>query len=138
MKRLLVLLSLLVSAAAALADKPVAPLAIAGATNLTAEQLVEKLQNTPDLVIIDARRSEEYAKGHIEGAHILLDTDMTPPRLARLVRSKDTPVVFYCNGERCMRSTNAAHKALDWGYRQVFWFRGGWQEWTDKEMPVAR
>lgn len=137
MKRLLALLTLLVSAAA-VADKPVAPLAIAGATNLTTEQLVAKLQSTPELVIIDARRNEEYAKGHIEGAHILLDTDMTPPLLARLVRSKDTPVVFYCNGERCMRSTNAAQKAIDWGYRQVFWFRGGWQEWTEKAMPVAR
>ena len=31
---------------------------------------------------------------------------------------------------------DAIRKAMGWGYRNVFWFRGGWKEWTDKRLPV--
>lgn len=122
----------------AAADKPVAPAEIAGATNVTAEKLVEMVAATPQLVMIDARRQEEFEKGHIEGAVNLLDTDMTQAKLAKLVPGADAPVLFYCNGERCLRSTNAAKLALGWGYRKVYWFRGGWKEWSDKNLPVAK
>lgn len=138
MKTLVTLLMLLLTAVPALADKPIAPESIPGTSRVSAEQLVEMINTTPDLVIIDARHHKEYAKGHIEGAHYLLDTDMTPERLARKVPNKETPVVFYCNGERCARSTNAAKQAVSWGYRRVYWFRGGWQEWHDKGLPVSR
>ncbi|MDP2829999.1 MAG: rhodanese-like domain-containing protein [Sulfuricellaceae bacterium] len=122
----------------AAADKPVAPAEISGATGVSAEKLVDLLASTPQLVMIDSRRQEEFEKGHIEGAVNLLDTDMTQAKLARLVSSSSTPVLFYCNGERCLRSTNAARLALQWGYHKVYWFRGGWKEWGDKNMPVAR
>lgn len=138
MKPPLLLLSLLLATPPALADKPVAPDAIPGTTRITAEQLVELINSTPELVIIDARHHEEYAKGHIEGALFMLDTDMTPEKLGKKVHSKNTPVVFYCNGERCARSTNASQNAVSWGYRRVYWFRGGWQEWRDKGLPVSR
>lgn len=138
MKPLILLLTLLLTTTSALADKPVAPEAIPGTQLITAEQLVELINSTPGLVIIDARRHEEYARGHIEGAIFMLDTDMTPEMLKRKVRSKESPVVFYCNGERCVRSTNASIKAVSWGYKRVYWFRGGWQEWHSKGLPVSR
>ena len=122
----------------AAADKPVAPAEIAGATNVSAEKLVEMVAAMPQLIIIDARRQEEFEKGHIEGAVNLLDTDMTQARLAKLVAGTDAPVLFYCNGERCLRSTNAAKLALGWGYRKVYWFRGGWNEWSDKNLPITK
>jgi rhodanese-related sulfurtransferase len=138
MKPLILLLTLLLTATSALADKPVAPETIPGTQLITAEQLVELIDSTPGLVIIDARRHEEYARGHIEGAIFMLDTDMTPEKLSSKVRSKNNPVVFYCNGERCVRSTNASKKAVSWGYKRIYWFRGGWQEWHSKGLPVSR
>jgi rhodanese-related sulfurtransferase len=122
----------------AAADKPVAPAEITGATNVTAENLVEMVAAMPQLIIIDSRRSEEFEKGHVEGAFNLLDTEMTQAKLAKHVSGADTPVLFYCNGERCLRSTNAAKLALGWGYRKVYWFRGGWKEWSDKNLPIAK
>lgn len=138
MKPLFLLLPLLLAAIPAFADKPVAPETIPGTSRVTAEELVELISSTPDLVIIDARRNEEFAKGHIEGAVVMLDTDMTPEMLGSKVKNKETPVVFYCNGERCVRSTNAAKKAVSWGYHRVYWFRGGWQEWSKKGLPISR
>ncbi|MCW8918818.1 MAG: rhodanese-like domain-containing protein [Gammaproteobacteria bacterium] len=137
MKRLLLPLLLLCSTVAQ-AEKPVAPLHIPGATALSAEQLVELVLATPELVIIDARKEEEFAKGHIENAISLPDTEMSTEVLAVHVAHKQTPLLFYCNGERCLRSTNAAKKALSWGYKSVYWFRGGWVEWREKNLPVEK
>lgn len=122
----------------ALADKPVAPESVPGTTRVTAEQVAELILSTPKLVLIDSRHSEEYAKGHVEGAVNVLDADMTPSLLAKHVAKKDTPIVFYCNGERCLRSSNASRMAVEWGYKKIYWFRGGLAEWEEKKMPVTK
>jgi rhodanese-related sulfurtransferase len=77
-----------------------------------------------------------YEKGHIEGAVNLLNTSLRREDMEALCPDKTTPIVFYCNGTRCLRSSDAIRKAMGWGYRNVFWFRGGWKEWTDKRLPV--
>ena len=90
------------------------------------------------MVIIDSRHADEFAKGHIEGAVNLLDTDTSPETLARDLAGKSAPVLFYCNGERCLRSSNAAKTAVKAGYTKVYWFRGGWAEWVEKKMPITK
>jgi len=117
--------------------KPVVPEQIPGSSNLTAEQVIELILNEPDLVVIDARKKTEYIKGHIEGAKNMLNTHMTQQWLVNEVPAKDTPILFYCNGKRCLRSSDAVSKALSWGYENIFWFRGGWNEWTEKKLPVV-
>lgn len=132
------LLSFLLPVSAGLfaAEKPYAPATIPGAIIVSAEEVVELTLSRPELVIIDSRKKSEYTKGHIEGAVNLLNTSMRSESLAALSPNKSTPIVFYCNGIRCLRSSDAIRQAMDWGYRNVFWFRGGWKEWTDKRLPV--
>lgn len=137
MKKLLLPLLLLFSISAQ-AEKPTAPQHIEGAINLSAEQVIDLILATPVLVVIDARKQEEFTKGHIENAVSLLDTTMGEEALAQHVSDKATPLLFYCNGERCLRSSNAARKAIGWGYSKVYWFRGGWGEWREKQLPVAK
>ncbi|MDH5767233.1 MAG: rhodanese-like domain-containing protein, partial [Gammaproteobacteria bacterium] len=121
----------LVSSQSVLAEKPLAPEALPGVIRVSAEQAVELIVNIPNLVVIDSRKDIEFSKGHIQGSISLLDTDMTPENLAENVSDKAVPILFYCNGERCMRSSRAATKALEWGYKTVYWFRGGWNEWIE-------
>jgi rhodanese-related sulfurtransferase len=137
-KQMLMLLCLLVWLPLALAEKPRAPESVEGTTRVSAEAVVELVTTLPNLVIIDSRHEEEFAKGHIEGAINLLDVHMQRADLLRLARKPDTPLLFYCNGEYCPRSANAAKNAVAWGYRRVYWFRDGWQAWTDKQLPVTR
>lgn len=136
--RLALALFLLHFAFPTLADKPLAPDSVPGTLRVSAEQVVELILSSPKLVAIDSRHADEFAKGHIEGAINLLDTDTTPESLARHTHGKDIPVLFYCNGERCLRSSNAAKTAVSAGYRKVYWFRGGWTEWVEKKMPMAK
>lgn len=117
-------------------EKPYAPETIPGAVIVSAEEVVELILTRPELLVIDARKKEEFVKGHIEGAINLLNTDMQAEDLAVLAPDKAGSIVFYCNGIRCLRSADSVKKAMEWGYRNVFWFRGGWKEWTDKRLPV--
>ena len=129
---------MLLAASVARAEKPIAPKSIPGSIIVTAEQTIELTVAKPTLLIIDARRPEEYQKGHIEGAVNLPDTDLSELGLARYTRGHERPLLFYCNGERCLRSANAIRKVLSWGYQTVYWFRGGWAEWLDKGLPITR
>jgi rhodanese-related sulfurtransferase len=121
-----------------LAEKPFAPEKIPGTILVSAEETVKLILNTPNLIIIDSRKDNEYTKGHIQGAINLLDTKMTLDKLKKHVPNKSTPLLFYCNGERCLRSSRAAIVARDGGYKLIYWFRGGWSEWVKKSMPVSR
>lgn len=116
--------------------KPVVPEQIPGAENLSAEQVIDLILSRPDLVLIDSRKKTEYVKGHIEGAFNLLNTNMTREDLEKIAPNKSATLLFYCNGERCIRSSDAVSKALSWGYTNIYWFRGGWKEWTEKRLPV--
>jgi len=125
-------------AAAPLPAEEQVPESIPGTTRVGAEEVIDLVQKHEDLVIVDARKRSDYAKGHIEGAVSLPDTETTPERLAQVVPSKDTPVLFYCNGVKCGRSVTSARRAVEWGYRKVYWFRGGIEEWTAKGYPVVK
>lgn len=118
--------------------KPMAPESIMGVTTISAKDLVNKVIANPELVVIDSRHHEEYLKGHIESAINILNTDMTEEILSKYVSDLSTPVVFYCNGERCLRSSNAASKALSWGYTNIYWFRTGWLDWIKNQYPIER
>ena len=119
-------------------DKPKVPDSIPGTTRISAEDVVDLVQKFDDLVIIDARVAKDRLGGYIEGSVSLPDTDTNPDTLAKVIPSKSTHVLFYCNGVHCGRSVKSAHVAVDAGYSNIFWFRGGWEEWMAKGMPVAQ
>lgn len=138
---ILILLStvllMLVPIAGSAENKPVAPEIIDEVVIVTAEEAIELILDNPDMVIIDSRKKTEYVKGHIEGAVSILNTEMTEQDLQQVVAEKDSAILFYCNGTRCLRSTDAIRKAKSWGYTRLIWFRGGWKEWTEKRLPVV-
>ena len=111
---------------------------IPGTTKISAEELINLAQTDSNLVMIDSRKPSDHAKGYIEGSINLPDTETTAKTLASHIPSKSTPVIFYCNGIRCGRSANAAKIAVSAGYTNIYWFRGGWGEWTAKGYPAAR
>lgn len=63
---------------------------------LTEEQFREKMREA-GVVLFDARSGPMFARLHIEGAVNLTFPDFTEERLAKLIPSKDTPVLIYCN-----------------------------------------
>lgn len=118
---------------------------LAGATIVTAEQVKRMLEN--GALLVDTRVGNEFAESHIKGAINVpykersgkardFDSALDSFDLSRLPADKGKPVVFYCNSGECWKSYKASTVALRAGYRQVYWFRGGYPEWKKKGLPV--
>lgn len=43
--------------------------------------------------------------------------------------NKQTPLVFYCLSSHCWMSYNASLRAINMGYQNVLWYRGGIEAW---------
>jgi rhodanese-related sulfurtransferase len=121
----------------AFAGKKEVPQFIEGTVRVSAEEMIELVEKYDDLVIIDARKKSDVAKGFIEGSVSIPNTETTAASLASAIPSKSTPVAFYCNGIKCGRSVKSAKIALAEGYSKIFWFRGGMQEWEAKGLPLV-
>ena len=118
-------------------QKP-APPSIPGSTKVDAEKLIELVGSMPNLLIIDARIRMDRKQGYIEGSISLPDIETDCSSLAVTISSKTTPVLFYCNGPKCGRSVKSVIKANECGYKNIYWFRGGFEEWKEKGYPVLK
>lgn len=139
--RMLIATALLCTAALSLAaesPKIVSPDTIEGSTRVDAEGLIELVDTTPNVTIIDSRIETDRAQGHIEGSVSLPDESTTCKSLEQVISIKDEPVLFYCNGPKCGRSAVAVRIARECGYSNIFWFRGGFEEWKQKKYPYIK
>ncbi|MDO8704483.1 MAG: rhodanese-like domain-containing protein [Sulfuricaulis sp.] len=120
------------------ADKVIAPDTIPGTTKVDAEGVLDVVEKIPHLVIIDARIRQDRVQGYIEGSVSLPDVDTSCESLKKIIPRKSSPVLFYCNGPKCGRSVSSSRHALACGYTQVYWFRGGFEEWKQKNYPFLK
>ena len=63
---------------------------------LTEKQFLQAMLDK-DTIILDARSASKYALRHVKGAVNLPFTDFTEDSLARVIPSKATKVLIYCN-----------------------------------------
>lgn len=113
------------------------PESIQGTAKIDAEQLVDLVDNTPNIVIIDSRIVADRDQGYIEGSISLPNTDTTCESLSKVVPNLTNPSLFYCNGIKCGRSAIAIKIAVGCGYSNLYWFRGGFEEWKNKGYPIV-
>lgn len=137
LRTIIVIVSVFLTSTLYAEQKPYAPETIEGVTTVSAEQLIDMILANPDLIVIDSRKKTEYLKGHIEGSINILNTRLKAEDLERISPDKNNAILFYCNGSRCLRSSDSIKKAKDWGYNNLIWFRGGWKEWTEKRLPMV-
>jgi rhodanese-related sulfurtransferase len=102
--------------------------------NVSVNEFAE-LTADSNVVILDVRRADEYADGHIRGA-VLIDqsqSDFIEQAKARL--PKDRTIAVYCRSGR--RSAHAAELLTSEGYKTVN-LKGGIMAWIKEEMPVTK
>ena len=100
-----------------------------------AKQMMEKDDGH---VIVDVRREDEYAEGHIPGA-ILIPNESIENEPPLELQDPGQIILIYCRSGR--RSKEAAKKLADMGYSNVYEF-GGIIDWTgdiviDEEIRKA-
>ena len=102
--------------------------------NYDVKEFVELITDS-NVVILDVRKADEFAEGHITGA-ILIDqfqSDFLEQAQAKL--PKDKTIAIYCRSGR--RSANAAGKLADVGYKCVN-LKGGIIALKEANMPVTK
>ena len=77
-------------------------------------------------VIVDVRREDEFASGHIPGAILIPNESIGAEKPAELP-DLDQIILVYCRSGN--RSAQASQKLADIGYTNVFDF-GGIMTWT--------
>lgn len=74
-QRIIITGILILLSSSSFADKkPYAPENIENVKIVSAEEVIDLILASPDLIVIDSRKKAEYQKGHIEGAVNILNT----------------------------------------------------------------
>lgn len=112
--------------------------AAATAGNLTpaeARAMILANRDNPDFVLLDIRRPEEYAAGHLEGAELL---DFYAPgfkdELAGLDRNKT--YLIYCRTGR--RTGIALGMMKELGFSDASHMTGGITRWQAEGLPTVK
>jgi len=96
-----------------------------GYRQISMDEAVKMMRDEKDYIILDVRRPDEYAAGHIPGA-ILIPNGQISQRAEQELPDKDQLILVYCRSGR--RSKEAAQKLADMGYTNIKEF-GGIIDW---------
>ena len=101
-----------------------APARSKSSADLTAEEAKERMEENPNVILLDVRTQEEFDEGHIPGAVCLPNEFITAEMPFPF--EKDAEILVYCRSGR--RSAEAASKLRSMGFTKVFDF-GGILDW---------
>ena len=103
-----------------------------GLTHIEAPDAVKLINN--DAVVIDLRRPEAFAKGHIVNArNIPLDElDANQEKISKLATK---PILAVCDAG--MSSTRAVDSLRKSGLESVYGLKGGIAAWTEASLPLV-
>lgn len=93
---------------------------------ISMDEAVKMMKNEKDYIILDVRRPDEYAEGHIPGAINVPNEEIGTAEIAKLP-DKSQLILVYCRSGR--RSKEAAEKLVKLGYTNIVEF-GGINDWT--------
>ncbi len=143
--RFLTIFVALISSQAQAADAPdltrsriIVPEHITGVKTLTAEDVVELAMTVSNIIIVDARIEDDRKHGYLEDSVSLPDIKTNCSELEKIIPSKNRSAMFYCNGIKCGRSVVSIKIAKSCGYTNLYWFKGGFEEWKEKGFQYAK
>ena len=93
---------------------------------ISMDEAVTMMAQESDYIILDVRRADEFAAGHIPNAINVANEDIGTDEIAELP-DKDQLIMVYCRSGR--RSKEAADKLVKLGYTNIVEF-GGILDWT--------
>jgi len=92
-------------------------------------------------LFLDARRSKDFAQGHVAGARSfpVWESEVVRERVGELVaegRDPSLPVVLYCSGGDCEDSHMLAQTLFGAGFENLLVYRDGYPDWVKRGGAV--
>ena len=121
---LILLIVLLLTGCAVSTDKDVTY------TQITMSEAVEMMESESDYIILDVRRPDEFATGHIPNAINIPNESIGTDEISELP-DKDQLILVYCRSGN--RSKQASQKLVKLGYTNIVEF-GGILDWKGETV----
>jgi uncharacterized membrane protein YsdA (DUF1294 family) len=107
-------------------------------TQISQDEAMKMMQEQSDCLIVDVRRPDEFAEGHIAGA-VNVPNETIEDEAPEALPDKEQTLLIYCRSGN--RSKEASQKLADMGYTKVYEF-GGINNWegeivTEEEETVS-
>lgn len=99
--------------------------------NISREQLKARLDRGDDIKLVMSMNEWQFEAEHIPGSIWVADKE----RAERLLDPSDE-IVTYCSDRACSASRMAAHLLEEAGYRHVWHYEGGLEEWRAAGYPL--
>ncbi len=121
------------------------PASIPGGQIITTKGLVELVQRQSPYVLFDVLGGQMMLPGStplVEAAQPGTFDDQVSQRMGQFLEqnlqgNKQIPLIFYCQSVQCWMSYNAALRAINLGYSNVLWYRGGIEAWQNIQGPMV-
>ena len=97
-------------------------------------EMAKSLHQT-GLLFVDARAEEYLSDGIIPGAVANEDVGLLSEQIEFLI-GYEKGFVIYCSDDDCGSSEELAYELQDFGFMNIFVFKGGWKSWTDAGMEI--
>jgi PQQ-dependent catabolism-associated CXXCW motif protein len=121
------------------------PASIPGGQVITTKGLVELLRGgQAPVLVLDVLGGAEMIQGAqyaVPAAQSGAFNDQPQQQFGQYLQqatngNKQHPIVTYCLSTQCWMSYNAALRAINLGYTNVLWYRGGIEAWKQAGMPT--
>ncbi|SDH69460.1 thioredoxin [Chryseobacterium taeanense] len=104
-------------------------------SSLPATEFSKKLDQTKDAQLVDVRTPGEFRNGHLKNA-MNIDWNADDFTEKAKVLDKEKPVFLYCMSGP--RSTAAAAKLQEMGFKNVYEMQGGMMKWRNANLPEIK
>ena len=103
--------------------------------DLSPRDFKSTLASKPDAVIVDVRTPDEFSEGIIEGA---INIDFKDPSFVEEINAldKSKPYFLYCLSGK--RSGDAAKQMDSLGFKSIYVLKGGYKNWKNEGLEIAR
>lgn len=102
---------------------------------ISPEDLLERIEASQDLLVLDVRTQREFDAGRVPGAVLVPHTEIAD-RLGEIIAFRDKPVVVYCQvGGRASRAESLLREL---GFTKVLHLEGDWRAWSASNRPIEK
>lgn len=103
--------------------------------SMTREALQRQIQSGQKFYLVETLAESCYRHTHLPGA-MQLSPFGVREGAAAVLPDKDALIVLYCSDVTCLASGSVAQELEALGYRDVWVYEGGKQEWIEAGLPV--
>jgi ArsR family transcriptional regulator len=99
---------------------------------------VVTLWRNNNVVFLDSRPPNDFTRGHIPGSINIPTTEMDDYYFKIDSMDRNMTYIAYCDGEECNSSIELALNLSVMGFKNIYYFVGGWNKWVEANLPVEK